>query len=87
MIDRLEGTVHDNEIETLFCKTPGLNNPETHVLTDNGFYTILVLIFSDLNETHIYKMPYRRGPNHEIEMLLCFNYLYLFKPFEDNEVY
>ena len=45
-------------------KTPGLNNPETYVLTDNRFITYLVLIFSDLNKAQIYKMPYRDSPHH-----------------------
>ena len=31
-------------------KTPGLNNPETYVLTHNRFYTFLVLIFTDLKK-------------------------------------
>ena len=29
-------------------KTPGLNNPETYVLTNNRFSTYMVLIFTDL---------------------------------------
>ena len=32
-------------------KTPGLNNPETHVLTDNRFNCNLVLIFTDLKKS------------------------------------
>ena len=28
-------------------KTPGLNNPETYILTHNRFNTYIVLIFSD----------------------------------------
>ena len=39
--------------------TPGLNNPETYVLTHNRFNTYMVSIFSDLNKAQIYKMPYR----------------------------
>ena len=41
MNDKLEETVHD-------IKTPGLNKPETYVLTDERFNTYLVLIFSEL---------------------------------------
>ena len=65
LIDKVEETIHD--------KTPGLNNPDTHVLTENGFDTYLVLIFSDLNKTQVYKMPYRDSPHHESEKFMCFN--------------
>ena len=46
MVDKLEETVHH-------IKTPGLNNPVTHILTHNSFDTYLVSIFSDLNKTQI----------------------------------
>ena len=36
-------------------KTPGLNNPETYVLTHNRFNTYIVLIFTDLKKAQIYK--------------------------------
>ena len=68
-------------------KTPGLNNPECYMLTDNRFNTYMVLIFSDLNKAQIYKMPYRNSPHQEIEILMSFNYLYLFKPNEHTEDY
>ena len=73
--------------ETLHVKTPGLNNPETYVLTYNRFNTYLVLIFSDLNKTQIYQMPYRDSPHHEIEIVMSFNYLKLFKLNEHTEDY
>ena len=38
-------------------KTPGLNNPKTHVLTHNRFNTYIVLIFTDLKKAQIYKIP------------------------------
>ena len=47
-------------------KTPGLNNPETYVLTHNRFNTHLVLIFTDLKKAQIYKIPYRSSPHQEI---------------------
>ena len=50
-------------------KTPGLNNPETHVLTHNRFNTSMVLIFTDLKKAQIYKMPYRISPHQEIEII------------------
>ena len=34
-------------------KTPGLYNPETHVLTHNSFNTYIVLIFTDLKKAQI----------------------------------
>ena len=68
-------------------KTPGLNNPETYVLTHNRFNTYLVLIFTDLNKTQLYKMPYRDSPHHEIEILTSFDYLHLFRPNEHTEDY
>ena len=36
-------------------KTPGLNNPETYVLTHIRFNTYLVLIFTDLKKAQFYK--------------------------------
>ena len=56
-----------------------MNNHETYVLTGNRFNTFLVLIFSDLNKTQVYKMPYRDSPHHEIRTLMSFNCLYLLK--------
>ena len=61
-------------------KTPGLNNPETYVLTHNRFNTYMVLIFSDLKKAQIYKMPYRNSPHQEIEKVISFDYLYVFAP-------
>ena len=80
MVDEIEETVHN-------IKTPGFDNPETYVLTNYRFNTFLVLIFGDLNKVQIYKMPYRDSPNYEIEIVMSFNYLYLFKPNEHKEVY
>ena len=34
-------------------KTPGLNNPETYVLTDNRFNNLMVLIFTDIKKAQI----------------------------------
>ena len=36
-------------------KTPGLNNPETHILTHNRFNTYMVLIFADLKKLRFIK--------------------------------
>ena len=69
----------------IHAKTPGLNNPETYVLAHNIFNTCLVFIFSDLNKTQIYKMPYRDSPHREIEILMSFNYSDLFKASEHKE--
>ena len=66
-------------------KTPGLSNPESYVLTHSRINTYMVLLFSDLNKTQIYKIPYRDSPHHEIEILLSFDYLCLFKPYEHTE--
>ena len=66
-------------------KTPGLNNPKTYVLTHNRFNTYIVLIFTDLQKTQIYKIPYRDGPHQEIEMVMSFVYLHVFGPGENNE--
>ena len=56
------------------------NNPEMYLLSDNGFNTYMVLIFSDLNKAQIYKMPYKDSPHHEIEILMSFYYMVVFKP-------
>ena len=50
MNDKFEKTIPN-------IKTPGLNNPESHVLTHNGFNTYIVLIFTDLKKAQIYKLP------------------------------
>ena len=73
--------------KTLFLKTPGLSNPKNYVLTNNRLNTYLVLIYGDLNKAPIYKMPYRDSPHHEIEILMSFIYLNLFKPNEHTEDY
>ena len=65
----------------------GLNNPETYVLTHNRFNTYMVLLYSDLNKTQIYKMPYRDSPHQEIEILMSFYYLNVFKRNEHTEDY
>ena len=57
------------------------------MLTHIGFNIYLVLILSDLNKAHIYKMPYRDSPHHEIEIVMRFNYLNLLKPNEHTEDY
>ena len=46
-------------------KTPGLNNPETYVLSHNRINTFIVLIFTDLKKAQIYKMSYRNRPHQE----------------------
>ena len=66
-------------------KTPGLNNPETYVLTHNRFNTYMVLIFTDLKKVQIYKMPYRNSPHQKIEIDMSFDYLHVFGPDENNK--
>ena len=77
MIYNLEKTFHE--------KTPGLNTPETYVLTQIRFFTYLVLIFIELNKAQIYKKPYRDGTHHEIEIAMSFKYLNLVEPNEHSE--
>ena len=66
---------------------PGLNNPETYVLTHNRFITHIVLIFTDLKKAQVYKMPYRNSSHREIEMAMSFDYQHLFRPNEHTEDY
>ena len=66
-------------------KTPGLNNPETYVLTHDRFNNYIVLIFTDLEKAQIYKIPYRDSPHQEIEILMSFDYLHVFGPDENNK--
>ena len=68
-------------------KTPGLNNPETYLLTHNRFNNYMVLIFTDLKKARIYKIPYKISPHQEIEILINFDYLHLFRPNEHSEDY
>ena len=68
-------------------KTPGLNNPESYVLKYVGFNTYIVLLFTDLKKAQIYEMPYRDSPHREVEILMSFDYLCLFRPSEHTEDY
>ena len=68
-------------------KTPGLKNPETHVLTHNRINNYMVSVFTDLIKAQIYKTPYRNSPHQEIEILMSFDYLHLFRPNEHIEDY
>ena len=68
-------------------KTPGSKNLETCVLTDNRFINYIVLTFTDLKNAQIYKIPYRNSPHQEIEILMSFDYLHLFRPNEHSEDY
>ena len=47
----------------------------------------MVLLLTDLNKAQIYKMPFRDSPHHEIEILMSFDYLHLFRPNEHTEDY
>ena len=60
--------------------SPGLNNPETYVLTHNRFNIYMVLIFTDLKKAQIYKMLYRNSPHQEIEKVMIFDYLHFLDP-------
>ena len=79
MIGDLEKTIVD-------LKTPGLNNPETYVLAHNRFNNYMVLIFPDLKKAEIYKIPYRNSSHQEIEILMSFDYLNLFRPKKDENL-
>ena len=68
-------------------KTPGLNNPENYVLTENRFNNYMVLFFIDLEKAQIYKMPNRNSPHQKIEIFMSFFYLLLFRPNEHSEDY
>ena len=70
----------DSEKTILDLKTPGLNHPETYVLTHNKFNNYMVLFFTDLKKAQIYKIPYRNSPLQEIEILTRFDYLDLLRP-------
>ena len=65
----------------------GLNKPETYVLTNNRFNNYMVLILTDFKKAQIYKLRYRNGPHHEIEILMSFDYLHLFRPNDDGPDY
>ena len=80
MNDDLEKTILD-------LKTPGLNIPETNVIRHNRFNNYMVLIFTDLKKAQIYKTPYRKSPHQEIQILMRFDYLHLFRPNEHSEDY
>ena len=80
MNDKLEETDHN-------IKTQGLSNPESYVLTYSRFNTYMVLLFSDLNKAQIFKLPYWDSPHHEIDILMSFDYLNVFRPNEHTEDY
>ena len=79
MIDKLEETVHNNEVDTLFCKTIRLNWPENYVLTQNCFNADMVLLFNGLNEIQISKMPCRHRRHCENEKFVNLKIVELFK--------
>ena len=66
-------------------KTSEMNNPETYILTHNRLNTYLVLLFNDQNKAQIYKTPERDSPYHEIEIVMSFIYLNVFKANEHKE--
>ena len=66
-------------------KKPGLSNPESYVLKYARSNTYMVLLSTDLKKAQIYKIPYRDSPHQEIEILMSFDYLHLFRPSEHTE--
>ena len=68
-------------------KTPGLSNPEIYVLNYARFNTYMVTLFTDLNKAQIYKLPYWDSPHHDMEILMSFDYLNVFRPNEHTEDY
>ena len=56
MIFKIEKTPIDNEAVSLFCKTPGLKNPDTYVLTRNHLKTYMIIVFSDINKPQTSQM-------------------------------
>ena len=64
-----------------------MSNLENYMLTHDRFNTYMVLLFSDLNKAQIYKLPYWDSPHHEIEILMSFHYLNVFRPNEHTENY
>ena len=62
-----------------------MNNPESYVLANNRFNNYMVLIFTDLKKAQLYKIPYINSPHQEIEILMSFDYLNLYRPNEHNE--
>ena len=55
------------------------------MLTHNRFKTYMVLIFSDIKKAQIYKIPYRNSSHQEIEIVMSFDYLQVFRPDENNK--
>ena len=47
----------------------------------------MVLFFTDLDKAQIYKIPYRDSSHREIEIVMSFDYLHLFRPNEHTEDY
>ena len=68
-------------------KIPGLSNPECYVLKHARVKTYMVLLFTDLKKGQVYKMPYRDSPHREIEILMSFDCLNVFRPNEHTEDY
>ena len=72
MIYNLTKKFHVTNTETLLCKTRGLSNPNTYVITHKHLNTYMVLSFGDLNKAQIYKMHYR-DKHIKITLNLCVN--------------
>ena len=66
-------------------ETSGLSNPESYVLKYARFNTYMVLLFTDLNKAQIYKLPYWDSPHLEIEILMSFDYMNVFRPNEQTD--
>ena len=64
-----------------------MNNPESYVLKHASFNTYMVLLFPDFNKTQIYKVLSRISPHREIEIVMSFDYLNVFRPNEHTEDY
>ena len=61
-------------------KTPGLNNPETYLLSNNRFIDYLVLIFVSKKKAQIYTFPNRVDEYDTIRLIIEFEYKRLFRP-------
>ena len=63
------------------------NNPETYLLSHDGFIDYLVLIFVDKKRAQIYTFPSRIDEHDIIKLIIDFQYKRLFRPNKHLERY
>ena len=68
-------------------KPPGLNNPETYLISNNRFIDYLILIFVKKKKAQMYTFPNRVDKYGTIRLIIEFDYKRVFRPNKHLERY